>query len=68
MIQPDFEIIITLYIFSLSYMNLQIFRFYRLQTRLWRRYCDVLLKHKVDIGMFVHSPKPLFLKIKWQRV
>ena len=34
MIQPDFEIFIALYVFTLSAMNLQIFRFYRLQTRI----------------------------------
>ena len=54
MIQPDFEIFITLYIFSHSPMNLQIFRF--IVSKL------VLLKHKVDINMIVHTPKPLVLK------
>ena len=34
MIQPDCEIFITLYIFSHSAMIVQIFQFYRLQTRI----------------------------------
>ena len=34
MIQPDFEKVITLYIFIHPAMNLQIFRFYRFQTRI----------------------------------
>ena len=50
MTQPDSEIFITLFIFSLSAMNLQIFRFYRIRTR------------EVDFNMIIHSPKPLFLK------